>query len=1102
MAESVKAWEENVIIPTYPVGKPDKNPMFIENRVYQGSSGVVYPYPIIEKIFDKKEDKAYKAAFLENEYIKVMILPELGGRVQMAYDKIKGRHFIYYNQVIKPQLVGLLGPWISGGIEFNWPQHHRPSTFMPIDHSIEHCDDGSAIVWVNEYERMFHQKGAAGFRLRPGCARLEVIGRLFNPTPFPQTFLWWANPAVSVNDYYESVFPSDVSAVYDHGRRDVSRYPIATGTYYKVDYSAGVDISKYKNIPVPTSYMAVGSKYNFIGGYREDEQAGVVHVADHHVSPGKKQWTWGNCDFGRSWYDNLTDSNGPYIEIMAGVFTDNQPDFSWMQPYEEKSFVQYFIPYRELGVIKDASADLLMNIFMKGNSAVLKLQATSELHGVRISVRKSGREVFSAVKDLDPKNVLEEAVDVSDLENIVVEAYSDDGRRLIHWEAEPDKALRIPEPAKPAMDPKDIKENEQLYLTGLHLEQYRHATYSPTDYYLEALSRDAGDVRNNNAMGLWLLRRGQFAKSEGYFRRAVETLTEKNPNPYDCEPYYNLGLSLKYQGRLDEAYDSFYKSCWDEAWKGPGYFSLAQISVSRHEWETALQEIDCALVRNWHNLSARHLKAIILRHLGRKDEALDLISESLKLDGFNYGCRFEEYLLTEDEEKLNELASLMRDEGHNYEELSYSYAAAGCWNEAIKVADWALGFIKSERTMLYYYKGWFLMSLGRADEAKEAARKAESLQSGDCFPNSLEAILALESAIKLLVKAPKAHFYLGNILYDKRQYAEAISHWEASAKEGPDFPTVFRNLALAYFNKLGRKEEAVKLMEKAYGMNENDGRVLMELDQLYGKMNMSYSQRLSFLEKHKSVAFDRDDLYLTYITLLNDLGRYSEALVMLMAHKFHPWEGGEGKVAAQYQLSCSEIAKQYLKAKEYAKALEYIDKCFVYPENLGEGKLVMAKENDFNYIKGCILEAAGKEAEAMECFRKASIGDSQPSEAIYYNDQKPDKIFYKGLALRKLGLEDQAKGCFNRLIDFGENHLEDKYKPDYFAVSLPTLSVLDEDMDKRNKVHCCYLIGLGQLGLGNKEKAHEYLAEALRLDITHQGALVHSAMVDDPIIFL
>ncbi len=297
--ETVRVWEEKVTIPTYRVGKPNKNPMFLEKRVYQGSSGKVYPYPVIEKIYDEKVDQEYQAVYLENEYLKIMILPELGGRVQRAYDKTNGYDFVYYNHVIKPALVGLLGPWISGGIEFNWPQHHRPTTYMPVDYMLTENEDGSRSVLVNDTDRMYGTKGIAKFTLYPGKAYLEITGQLYNRTNMPQTFLWWANPAVPVNDYTKSVFPPDVHAVMDHGKRDVSRFPIATGVYYKHDYSEGVDISRYKNLPVPTSYMAEKSDFNFVGGYDYHVGAGVLHVADHHISPGKKQWTWGCGDFGK-----------------------------------------------------------------------------------------------------------------------------------------------------------------------------------------------------------------------------------------------------------------------------------------------------------------------------------------------------------------------------------------------------------------------------------------------------------------------------------------------------------------------------------------------------------------------------------------------------------------------------------------------------------------------------------------------------------------------------------------------------------------------------------------------------------------------------------
>lgn len=1095
MAEMVNVWEEEILLPTYGIGKPEKNPMFLEKRVYQGSSGVVYPYPVIEKIEDTCEDKSYHAIYLENEYIKVMILPELGGRVQMAYDKLKKRHFIYYNHVIKPALVGLTGPWISGGIEFNWPQHHRPSTFLPVDYSIEKRADGSAVVWVSERERMFHQKGMAGFTLRPGRAVLEIQGKVYNPTPIPQTFLWWANPAVAVNEYYQSVFPGDVNAVFDHGKRDVSRYPIATGTYYKMDYSAGVDISRYKNIPVPTSYMAIRSKYNFVGGYENDTRAGVLHVANHHVSPGKKQWTWGNSDFGQAWDRNLTDTDGPYIELMTGVYTDNQPDFTWLQPYEEKTFTQYFMPYRELGVVKNASSDLLMNIEPDGDAACLKLFATSVQNGLHVLVTKAGTPVLDTVENISPEHLFETSVPVPDLKDVSVSVYGASGKLILSWEPEPDEIKEVPDPAKAALDPKEVRTTEQLYLTGLHLEQYRHATYAPTDYYEEALLRAPDDVRNNNAMGLWLIRKGQFGKAEVYLRRAVKTLTERNPNPYDGEPLYNLGLSLKYQGKTEEAYDFFYKACWNAAWQDAGYYSLAQLSAAKGNWEDALYEIDKSLLRNWHNLRGRHLKAIILRRLGRTDEALTFIENSLSIDRFNFGCGLEKYFISGNEADKDALIVLMRREAHNYEELALDYASAGCWEEALFVADMAIHASVSNQTLLHYYKAWFLLKLERIDEGQEVIRIAEKQSPDCCFPNALDAILALQAVIDFAGRAPKACYYLGNLWYDKRQYTEAIALWEKSAKQDGAFPTVLRNLSLAYFNKLNKQQEAVLLLEKAFALDTTDARILMELDQLYKRLNRPHADRLAFLERNKEVAFTRDDLYLEYVTLLNQLGRYEEAVQMIAARKFHPWEGGEGKVPAQYQLARVEIVKKLLNDNEFEKALQWIDECFVYPHNLGEGKLYGAQENDFNYYKACALYGLGRKEEAEALFVAASVGNSQPAAAMYYNDQKPDKIFYQGLALRKLGREAEARSRFNNLIAYGEKHLFDVFKMDYFAVSLPDLQIWEDDMNKKNRIHCNYLMGLGHLGLGNMNKAKSYFEEAAAMDNNHQGVQIHAAML-------
>ena len=1071
----VKAWYEKVTIPTYGIGKPEKNPMFLEKRVYQGSSGVVYPHPVIEKILDGKVDQEYNAIYLENQYLKIMILPELGGRVQMAFDKTKNRHFVYYNQVIKPALVGLTGPWISGGIEFNWPQHHRPSTFEAVDHCIEENSDGTITVWCSEVERMFRTKGMAGFTLHPDKAYLEIKVKLFNRTNLPQTFLWWANPAVKVNDDYQSVFPPDVNAVFDHGKRDVSEFPIAKGTYYKVDYSPGTDISRYNNIPVPTSYMAINSKYSFVGGYENDTKGGLLHVANPHISPGKKQWTWGHSDFGRAWDRNLTDEDGPYIELMCGVFTDNQPDFSWIMPNEEKTFSQYFMPYRDLGVIKNATKEAMLNLEFEDGRAIVKGYATAIYPEARIILMAGEEILIDDYFDFNPAVSYEKSVELPqgrDPKTVEVSIHTKEGKTLVNWKQESGDKNSIPEPAKAAKRPSEIESIEQLYLTGLHLEQYRHPTYFPCDYYLEALHRDPKDSRCNNALGLWHLRRGQFSKAESFFRAAISTLTQRNPNPIDGESFYNLGLALCFQEKDDDAYGAFYKSVWNAAFQDSGYFELAKLASKKHNWEEALDLIDRCLIKNWHNHKGRQLKISILRKMKRIDEAEKLIEDSLSLDKFNVGVLFERYLLipysVSNPVRYEKIKTLLRGNIHTYIEYALDLASAGLFAEAIELISLGIMELKEHPVypMALYYKAWFEAQNGDPSGSLKSLEEAAAADPDYCFPNQLEAVPVLEWAKKQNPRDSKAPWYLGNFWYHSRQYDEAIENWELSRNLYDRFPTVHRNLALAYYNKLNQPKKALSALEKAFALDQKDSRIFMELDQLLKRLNYSPDKRLQNLEKHLNLVEQRDDLYLERVTILNQTGEHNKAYELIMSHKFHPWEGGEGKVTGQYVFSLTEMAKKAIENKKYTYAISLLNNALHYPENLGEGKLYGAMENVIFYWLGIAYDHMGEHDKATESWIAASHGLKEPATALFYNDQQPDSIFYQGLALSCLGKNEEAKARFETLIRFGESHLNDLLTLDYFAVSLPDLQIWDDDLTERNNRNCIELIRLGEQGLG------------------------------------
>ena len=1063
--------EQKVTIPTYRTGTPEKNPLFIEKRAYQGSTGKVYPVPICEKISGEKEDVSYQAVILENDYLYVMVLPELGGRIQRALDKTNGYDFVYYNRVIKPALVGLAGPWISGGIEFNWPQHHRPSTFMPVNYVLQENPDGSAAVILGETDRINGTGGNARITLYPDKAYIEIRGQLYNPTDFPQTFLWWANPAVSVNDRTFSVFPPDVNAVMDHGKRSVSTFPIATGEYYKADYSAGVDISRYKNIRVPTSYMAAHSDFDFVGNFDEGRDAGLLHVADHHVSPGKKQWTWGCGNFGKTWDRNLTDEDGPYIELMTGVFCDNQPDFSWLRPREEKSFVQYFLPYKTVGRVSNATKDIVLGVdfpdaegnvpelspFEFGKAAGgataagrIRVYATGCYERAEITAWAGDREIYRKRADLSPEKAFTDRI--PGLKDYRIEVRDAEGNLLCAYREYVRENRPIPEPAEAMKAPGEIGSLEELYLAGQHLEQYRHATFLPSDYYLEGLKRDPTDIRLNNACGLYLLRNAGAEESEKYFREAIRKQTGRNPNPYSGEPYFNLGLCLEAQERLQEAYDAFYKATWSGETAGAAWAHLAGIAIRQGHLREALGFAEESLLRGWHDMSARTLKAALLHRLAAENEK-EFLEESAAIDPLCLGIRMFR-------ETPEEFAKSLGEGPENRLNLAYELIGFGCVKEAADL----LSVRPAKHPMEAYALAYALNRLGFREEAVKAVEQAEGMGTDFCFPNRLIEKRILEEAAALLGTAPKAHYYLGELLYDKKRYGEAIAHWERAAEELPELAPAHRNLSIACYNHGDRSRAAAEIAE-ACRLEPENSRFLLEQDQLLKHLGRPVKERLALLEAHRELAGDRCALMLAYVSLLNSDGQHRKALELLARHTFHVWEGGEGKVADEYKAALFALAEQALAEGRAEEAFRFAERTITYPENLGEGKLDNVPDNRAYYLMGLALREMKREEEALKCFRKACEGSSVPEPVRYYNDQPSDYIYWQGLAFRVLGEEEKARKCFHQLIAFGTRHLFDKVGYDYFAVSMPELEVYQDDIQKRSDDYCRRLTELGRRGL-------------------------------------
>ncbi len=1093
---TVKAWQQDVEILTYLPEKPEVNPMFLEKRIYQGSSGRVYPLPFLDRVAIHPEKKMWKAIHIENEYLRLMVLPEIGGRIHIGYDKTTGYDFFYRQNVIKPALVGLAGPWISGGVEFNWPQHHRPATFMPVETAIEQASDGSVTVWCSDHDPMLRMKGMHGICLHPGQSVLELKVRLFNRTPFIQTFLWWANVATPVHEKYQSFFPKDVHFVADHAKRAVTSFPLSDGRYYGIDYGEraqmGVpeeekprrfepdgscppnDLSWYANIPVPTSYMVTGTEQDFFGGYDHKVQAGVVHVANHHNAPGKKQWTWGNHEFGYAWVRSLTDRDGPYIELMAGVYTDNQPDFSYLAPWETRTFTQNWYPIHGIGVPVAANVDAALSLRSGEGIVEIGVHVTRAVGEIMVVLQRAGADIarWTAAAVVAHPLIVKAECPPGTQENELSVKVLLGGKTLIEFDPARCVPALPPQVAQEPAAPESMGSIEELYLTGLHLGQYRHATRQPELYWQEGLRRDPGESRINNALGLWRLRRGEFEQAAEHFELAITRLTGLNPNPRDGEPYYNFGLTRRYQGLYKEAYDAFYKATWNAAWRAPAYFALAECDAAKADWRAAHEHVLRSLRADADNLNARDLLGLALENLGDLEAAKAVYGETQAIDPLDAVSRWRRGIAP-----ANGQAGL---------DLAFDMLRTGQREDALQI----LGAIDLEANdgsaPLVLITTAYIQAMLKQPKYLQTLGQAESARLDYCFPSRLEEILVLEWAIETRKDGWAAHYLLGNLLYDKRRYDEAIRLWEVAANRTPLFAVVHRNLGIAYFNICHDSVRALKSFDQALRANPQDARVLYERDQLWKRTERSAQDRLQELLQHSGLISQRDDLSVELASLYNQLGQPDDALRLLLGRKFQPWEGGEGMVLAQYTRARLLLGRRALADGDLDAAQEEFLAALEPPENLGEAWHLLANHSDICYWIGEALHRKGEHGMATAWWMRAAQqkGDFHQMAVREVSQM----TFWSALALQRLGSRREAKSLLEKIYNYSVEIEKTDPKIDYFATSLPAMLLFEEDLSRRNRIDFLFLRAQASAGLGCNEDTESLLREVLEIDRNHSGA--------------
>ena len=1060
----VKAWEGTLEMPTYIGSAPESAPIFERDWSYQRARRSVYPYVLDDNMYvvnenmeRQKEMRTYKALFLENEYVQLCILPEIGGRLFYAVDKTNGYDIFYHNEVVKPANVGMLGSWISGGVEWNVFHHHRNTTNMPVDCKIVENEDGSKTIWVGEVEFRHRMQWAIGVTLRPGKSYMEINGRLINSTADDNSLLYWSNVATKVDENYQIIFPQSVDFVTFHCKNWFAHWPITHETFNDMQfYNNDVDVSWWKNHYMSNSMFVHDLKEDFVAGYDHGQDAGTMLTANHHINKGGKFWLWGP----NSMWDTkiLTDDSGHYIELMMGAYSDNQPDYNWNKPYEVKKFTQYYYGIRNIKGVKAGNTLAAMNFEPQGKGKyLLGVNTTEAKDGMKVELVRDGKKIYENVLAIAPDKPFVETVKLDEAfkpYEITMNLYEADGKPVLSYTPRKDTSYdkQLPQIVDRPKRPHEIENNEECYFVGLRNLQFHNPFVNPADYFLEVLRRDPGDTRSNTQMGVILRKNGEFEKAANHLRRAIRRQTHDYTRPADCEAMYNLGLILKTQGKYAEAMDTLYRATWNFAYNSPANYQLAQMYSQVKDYQNALIRLDEAIQNNGNNWNAVNLKASILREEGRQAEAKALLEGILAVDPLNIYTTYELDMIN----GTSEYVTLMGGEIEDYLELAILYLHNGFKDEAVKILNEA-DALKAYPTV----KMW----LGYLTADKAMYEAALAMPVDYCNPFRLETIPVLEKAKELFPESDKPYYYLGCLLYNKQQDA-AAGQWKKCVELNPRMDLAWRNLG--WYNWLYTKnyDEAAECYAKAVSIAPDKALYLEEQEHVLEAKGESVQKRYDILKSHHKTAVKRYYPLAQEVVTGTFVGEYDYVLDLLENCYFPTREG----VASFHEVYVDALlcaGYQKAAAGDCKGAIELYNKSFEYPMNHQVFLVDERSPRDAQayYFIGEAYEKMGQKSKAKTYYRKATEVDTKLSFCRYW----------KGLALEKLGRKAEAKAIYEALLAEGKAAIVEDIVSFYGAEGTSSLTV------EGINTMAYRLMGLGYLGLGDKTEAQKCFQTSLDL---------------------
>jgi len=1028
----VSVREEKLNIPTWEIGPPAIHPLF------PGPQGPIYPYTLNETLTDNKVDKEYEAVFLENEYIKVLVLPEIGGRVHGALDKSNNYVWLYWQPTIKPGLISMTGAWISGGIEWNFPHGHRPSGFMTVDHRIMRNEDGSATVWVGETEPIYRMRWLVGITVFPGRSYFRCDYVFINPTNYRHPFQFWATAATHANEWAQAQYPGDM--VTGHGKHEFWNWPV----------NNGVDLTWWKNVPNASSFFAFNNPSDWFGAFDHKAQGGMVHVAEHEVMPGKKLWTWGSGPSGRIWEEILSEGGGAYYEPQAGAWSDNQPDYHWMSPQQVRTAHDYWYPVRDTRGYHKANKDFAINTDLRDGEAFGAVYSTAVVENYRVVLKnaKSNAVLKEAVTRISPDKPFVAEVKVGSevtVYDLNLAVYDGSGRLCLDLQQQSPRKVELTAGLKDPGDPKKMNQDE-LYHSGEWLDKYvRREEALP--YYQEALKKDPKDSRVNTDLAYLALEQAKWNEALKYLNVALERDSDNS------RIYFGKGLALQGLEKYEDAYGQFYRATFSEDYFAAAYFNLAKLDMRRGDFRSALEKAAEAGSRNGKFADIPALQAAAFRHLGDHTKALAAGEKAVELDPMHFMGGYEKTLALRNLGQPTEnwettWKSYMRGATQNYLELATAYAGSGLYGEAENILS---GFAEGQdatklNPMVNYLQGYFKQMQGDSSAVAGFFEKGANGPVIYTNPHRLEGMAALEAALHLNPNDANAHHFLGNLLYAIGRREEGLAQWKEAVRINDRLSLSWRNIGYAE-NQLNKNYQAAyTAYQKVLSLDPKDSRGLLEMDQVAERLKIPRAQRLAFLEKYRPTVDQRDDLVFRWVDLRLEAGKktdFEAAHEVLKSRHFHSWEGGYAIQLAWVEVN-QKLGDLAFAQKDYTTALNHYQQACEYPKNLEVAPRTPDLRAHVNWNLAKVYLAMGQTDKASG-YLKSILGEKY---------RKPNLgTYYQALAQKALKNTTGYEASLDSLEKTARSYTSGKfeYRGRTEAIGDYLLSlVLDEKGDKAN----------------------------------------------------